>query len=281
VVNVSSAWDLATVQSGTSVPVQWLNHNKTPVDITDQLSAGKLGGLIEARDTFLTNYRGQLDTLAAGLIKAVNSLQSNGIGLTPFASQTGTNAVSDPSTSLASSAAALPFGSNILNGSSQVFVYDSTRALPDSGTVAIDRASMSLANVVTALSAIPGITARIDSTKGILAVSGTGGHIFAFASDTSNVLGTLGLNTLFTGSGARDIAVNALVQQKLDYLATAQPVPNGTYAVGDNSHALAIAALQTTLINLAGTSPTIDDFYHNLVGQIGSDARRAEQGATH
>jgi flagellar hook-associated protein FlgK len=91
VVNVSSAWDLATVQSGTSVPVQWLNHNKTPVDITAQPSAGKLGGLIEVRDTFLTNYRGQLDILAAGLIKAVNSLHSNGIDLTPFTSQTGTN----------------------------------------------------------------------------------------------------------------------------------------------------------------------------------------------
>jgi flagellar hook-associated protein FlgK len=98
VVNVSSACDLATVQSGTSVPVQWLNHNKTPVDITAQPSAGKLGGLIEVRDTFLTNYRGQLDILAAGLIKAVNSLHSNGIDLTPFTSQTGTNAGSDPST---------------------------------------------------------------------------------------------------------------------------------------------------------------------------------------
>ena len=163
-VNVSSAWDLVTVQSGTSAPVQWLNQNKPPVDITDQLSTGKLGGLVEARETFLTNYRGQLDTLATGLIKAVNSLHSNGIGLIPFTSQTGTNAVSYPSTSLASSAAALPFGSNILNGSSQVFVYDSTRALPDSGTVAIDSASMSLAVVVTALLAIPGITARIDST---------------------------------------------------------------------------------------------------------------------
>jgi flagellar hook-associated protein 1 FlgK len=279
-VNGTSSWELAAAQSGTTVRVQWLDSTKTPVDITDQLPQSKLGGFIEARDSLVANYRGKLDTLAAGLINAVNSLHSNGIGLAPFTSLTGTNAVSDPSAPLASSAAGLPFGSNIVNGSFQVFAYDSSGAVSGSGTVTIDPATMSLADVATALSAIPGVSGAIDPTKGILTISGSGGHTFALGADTSNVLAALGLNTFFTGSGAHDIAVNPLVQGDPNHLAAAQLESDGTYAAGDNRNALAISAVQTTSLNLAGASCTIDDFYGALLGQIGADAQQAEQGVT-
>lgn len=279
-VNGTSSWELAAVQSGTMVRVQWLDSSKIHVDITDQHSQGKLGGLIEARDSLLADYRGKLVTLAAGLINAVDGLHSSGIGLAPFTSLTGTQAVNDPSAPLASGAAGLPFGSNIVNGSFQVFVYDSSGTVSGPGTVTIDPATMSLADVVTALSAIPGVAASIDPTKDTLTISGTGGHTFALGTDTSNVLAGLGLNTLLTGSGAHDIAVNPLVQGDPNRLAAAQLESDGTYAAGDNRNALAIAAVQTTPLNFSGASRTIDDFYGTLVGQIGAEAHQTEQGVT-
>src|SRR5690606_425781 len=77
----TSAWQLTTDASGGSVEVQWVDASGTPVNITGQLSQGKLGGFIHARDTFLTDYRNKLDTLAAGLINAVNSVHRSGMGL--------------------------------------------------------------------------------------------------------------------------------------------------------------------------------------------------------
>jgi flagellar hook-associated protein 1 FlgK len=277
-VNGSSVWELTTTVVGGLTQVQWLDQAGTPMDITNQLSQGELGGLIDARDTLLAGYRRQLDTLAAGLIIAVNTLHSTGIGLTPFSSLTSAQAVDDTATPLSSSAAGLPFGNTIVDGSFQVFVYDSTGAVTGSGTVTIDAATTSLADVQSAFSAIPGLTASIDASTGTLSISGASGRTFAFGADTSHVLAALGLNTLFTGSKASDIAVAPLVQSNPDRLAAAQlDDANGAFAAGDNRTAAAIAALQTTALTLDGTSRTLDDYYGMLVGQIGTDAQRAEQ----
>jgi flagellar hook-associated protein 1 FlgK len=141
-----------------------------PTDVTNQLSQGKLGGLIKARDSLLAGYWKQLDTMAAGLITAVNSLHTAGVDL---------------------------------NGADR---------LP-----------------------------------------------------------------LFTGSSAGDITVNATIQQDPNKLAAAQREADYTYAVGDNRNALAIAALQTTPVTLGDTSRTLDEYYGQLIGQVGTDAQRAEQ----
>jgi flagellar hook-associated protein 1 FlgK len=273
----TAVWQLSTAQPNGSVQVQWVDDAGSPVDITMQLSQGKLGGLIRARDTLLADYRSKLDTLAAGLIKAVNGFHSTGIGRTPWPSLTSTQAVSSTTAPLASSAAGLPFGGDIVDGAFQVFVYDSSGAVTGSGTVTIDAATTSLADVQAALSAIPGLSASIDTAAGTLTIAGASGQTVAFGRDTSNVLAALGLNTLFTGSQARDIGVNPLVLSNPDRLATAQVAGDGTFAAGDNRNALAIAAVQRTPL-LDGASRTLDEFYGMLVGQIGTDAQQAEQG---
>ena len=55
------------------------------------VSGGQLGGLIDARDNYVTPARSNtLDSLAAGLISAVNTIHSQGQGLKGFSSVTGT-----------------------------------------------------------------------------------------------------------------------------------------------------------------------------------------------
>jgi flagellar hook-associated protein 1 FlgK len=50
-------------------------------DITSQITSGQLGGTLEARDQEIPAIQGQLDTLAAGLANAVNTVQTGGFDL--------------------------------------------------------------------------------------------------------------------------------------------------------------------------------------------------------
>jgi len=50
-------------------------------DITSQIASGQLGGTLEARDQEIPAIQGQLDTLAAGLANAVNTVQAGGFDL--------------------------------------------------------------------------------------------------------------------------------------------------------------------------------------------------------
>jgi len=66
---------------GTSVPPILLassNPAAAPVDVTQSLTGGTLGGLIQLRDTTLPAYTAQLDNLSA---KLANNLGSNGLQL--------------------------------------------------------------------------------------------------------------------------------------------------------------------------------------------------------
>lgn len=167
----TSVWQLTATPTSSNMQVQWVDSHGTAVDIIGQLSQGKLGGFITARDTLIADYQNRLDTLAAGLISAVNEIHRSGVGL---------NASTD---------------------------------LP-----------------------------------------------------------------LFTGSTASDIALNPTIRQNPDNLAAAVLESDDTYASGDNRNALAIAALQTTPLDLAGTARTLDEYYGMLVGKIGTDTQQAEQG---
>ena len=50
------------------------------VDITSEISAGKVGGLIYARDVLLPGYQASLDTLAHEFVTQVNTLHAAGVG---------------------------------------------------------------------------------------------------------------------------------------------------------------------------------------------------------
>jgi flagellar hook-associated protein 1 FlgK len=50
-------------------------------DITSQITSGQLGGTLQARDQEIPAIQGQVDTLAAGLANAVNTVQAGGFDL--------------------------------------------------------------------------------------------------------------------------------------------------------------------------------------------------------
>jgi flagellar hook-associated protein 1 len=73
-------------------------------DITSQITSGQLGGTLQARDQQIPSIQTQLDTLAAGLANAVNTVQAGGFDLNGNA---GTNLFNPPPVSGVGAAAGL------------------------------------------------------------------------------------------------------------------------------------------------------------------------------
>lgn len=170
-------------------------------------SGGKLAGLKAARDEIVGGFLEQLDDFAATLIFEFNKLYASGQGLIGHQSLTSEFAAGDPAAAL--DQAGLTFSP--VNGSFQVQVKNSLSGLTETTDVRIDLNGLdddtSLNDLVTALDAIAGISASLD-TKGRLQLSAEAPHLaFAFAGDTSGTLAALGLNHYFSGTGAQDIGV--------------------------------------------------------------------------
>ena len=70
----------------------------------------------------------------------------------------------------------------------------------------------SLSDLATQLEAIVGITAGITSAGKLTLSADDPNLTFSFGSDTSGVLGALGLNSFFTGSSAQDIDIDATLR---------------------------------------------------------------------
>jgi len=75
-------WDLSTQSNASGFQdIVWTDNEGNLVDITDNISGGKLNGWLEVRDVIIPDYLSNLDDLANGIIQEVNNLHSNGFGL--------------------------------------------------------------------------------------------------------------------------------------------------------------------------------------------------------
>jgi flagellar hook-associated protein 1 FlgK len=241
-----------------------------PID-TSTLSGGQLAALIQTRDEAIPQYQQELDQLAKSIIVQVNNQYSQGVGLDLFSQTQGTYQVTDPAASMAT---ALPLGDQIVNGSFQINI-DRNGAPQASGTITIDP-SMSLNDVVQRINtnAVLGgyLTASVeDNSLKIVAKSAT--DTFGFAGDDSHALTTLGVNTFFTGDKAYTLGVNAWVLENPNLVAAGQFDASGDHAVGDNSNALALSALENSPVGPNGL--TFSDAYQQLVTNMGLDAQDA------
>jgi len=132
--------------------------------------------------------------------------------------------------------------------------------------------------VRVALNAIPGLSASIAGGK--LTINATApGSTFAFASDTSDTLLSVGLNTFYTGSTAADLALNTTISTDPTKIAAAVADPAGLVHPGDGTNALAIADLRTGLVMASGTQ-TFTDFYGSAVARVGSLKRDSAEAVT-
>jgi flagellar hook-associated protein 1 FlgK len=133
-----------------------------------------------------------------------------------------------------------------------------------------------------------GGTRKIDASvtsNNQLKFTPTAGYQFSFSDDLvqdSGVAAALGFNTFFTGTNAKDIEVNSVLQDK-DFIAAARIDGNtGTYGVGDNRNAIGIAGLQYVSREMAQwsydrgssdeskiTNLTAEGYYQTMIGAMG------------
>jgi flagellar hook-associated protein 1 FlgK len=216
-----------------------------------QTTSGQLGALITAQDQDLGGEVQAVNNFASQLINQVNLVYSQGQGLGGFSSVTSSNAVADPTQALNDPAAGMTFCPQ--NGSFQVNVTDTSTGQTVTSTIQVDldgldpASQTTLNSLAASLNTVAGITACV-TPSGQLQISGaTPDNTVTFANDSSGTLAALGINTYFSGSNATDIAVNSMVSNDPSMLAAAQNLDTG-----DNSNALAVAALNTQSLPALG-----------------------------
>lgn len=205
-------------------------------DITTSISTGKLAGLITLRDQTYQQEQAKLDTFAQTLMSQVNTASNAGTAYPPPSTltSTGTFAVTDPVSAM---------------GTLRVAVTDKSGVVQS--TLDIDMTTVTtVGDVIAQLNTVPGLTASINA-QGKLTLSTAANQGVALADigamvapNGAGVSAYFGLNDLFTGTGASDIALNASIAS------TPSNLPSGSLSKA------ALLPLQQVGIGSADTTAT-------------------------
>lgn len=238
------------------------------------IDTGRLGALLQARDELLPDFIAEIDQVAQSVIREVNRIQSESIGLDAFTSLTGSNAVSN---------ATIPIDQTSLDfppqaGSFNLRVVNAAGEVQNLYGVSFDPAVDSLTDLAARIDAIDGVAGpgggAVSATvtaDNRLEITTNGGLSFTFQGDTSNVVSALGLNNFFSGTNAKDIRLSDFI---LDGNAGLRRIgASSTGAPGDNGGALALAGIQNGLVADNNTT-TIGDSYRRIISQLGVQAQR-------
>lgn len=235
-------------------------------------SSGSVRGLIEARDIHGGGQLERLNTLAAALIREVNTIHSGGKGLSGFATLTGLTYVKDPALPLSTADNGIAFLPRA--GSFFIDVRDQatgsivrTQIHVDLDGIGADSTLNSIASDITTNVANIKATVLPD---GRLELVSDDGYRFTFADDTSGLLAALGINTFFSGTDAGTISVNPLMASSPSFIAAAR-----SDLSGDGSNATAMAALaDAALAGLGGVS--LNSYYNATISQIAVSSSSAQ-----
>jgi len=221
---------------------------------------GRLFGLMMSRDEHAYGRIAAIDELASAIIAETNRVHADGQGLAGFRSVTGSYEVLAPDAALDGAAAGLPYPPR--DGSFFITVSDDLTGTPVAFRIDValgQGGGTTLQSLVADFNTeVDGVTASITSDQRLL-LTADDGFSFTFGhdgqqarTDTSGVLSALGINTLFIGNGARDIAVNPALLDDPRLLAA-----GATFHTGDGLNAGRIADLDSTgIARLGGYSVT-------------------------
>lgn len=220
--------------------------NTTVLD-DSTFEGGSLAGLMDFRDTTLTETQNQLGVLAVSLTQAFNSLQQAGIDLN---GDTGTDffSVDDPS------------------------VYGNTNNTGDAtltATFTDDVSELSASDYTVGYSDTDGYTVtRNDTGASVEATYDSGAGTLAFAGMSVAISGTANDGDSFLVLPTRN-AASSFSTLVSDGSLIAAGTSTGS---SDNTNALAMLDLQTD--NIVGGTSTLSQTYSTLVSNVGSTASK-------
>lgn len=264
-----------TVGNDIEVSVR-VGEDRAPLSV----GSGNIGALLDGRQTSMNGMIERLDSIAGELIFQTNRLHATGTNTEGLATAMATLRFDSAHASLAlndplnATMAAHPFAAR--NGGFYVHVTDQATGKTTTSRIDIDLDGIgddglahfeddtSLEDIRAQLDAVAGISATITS-DGRLRITTEAGLRMSFSDDSSDVLAALGVNTYFTGTTARDIAVRDELKVSPSLLMTGR-LENGTYV--ENGTAIAIAGLRDTTLDALG-GESISSFWSIAVQDLG------------
>jgi len=250
------------------------------------VASGRIGAMLVERTDAIDATLDSLDTVTGQLIARVNQLHATGANASGLTSTRSQAALSAGDRALAlnapsnSSMEGLP--GEVRNGGFLVRVTHAGTGSTEVVRVDVDLDGLdnnlqegtgddtSAEDIVQRLDAIEGVSASFGP-DGRLSIDADAGFEFSFADDTSGVLGALGVNAYFTGSGARDVGV------RQDLLDEPSRLQVGRFEDGElveNGTAMAITALQDTPLDALG-GESLRGAWQNRVQRVGSETEEA------
>lgn len=247
------------------------------------VGGGRLAGLLRSRDQNAPIEA--LDQLAAALIADANRIHADGQGMIGFESVTTSGNVPAADVPLDAEAAGLVPPPQ--SGSFFITVIDGGTGTPVASRIDVNLDGTGGGTTLETLAAdindnVDGVTATITGDNR-MTLTAEEGSTFTFGfdgqdarADTSGVLAALGINTLFTGSNAQDIAINESVAEQPLRLAAAQ-----VFLPGDGTNAGRISALGTAVSRTLGDA-SLSGFFRSIANAVALKvaAVRDEQEAT-
>ena len=243
------------------------------MNITNQISGGSLKAELDVRDKIIKGYRDQLDNLSYGLITETNKLHAVGQGLDRFTSLTSFSGPVNPSYALNTDAGKLPAPVN--EGVFRITVYNSEGLEAQHYDIDIDPNKDSVNSIITKINVggdevSDGKISASLSYNNKLKISVGEGYTFTFSEDTSGFLVAEGFNGFFTGKDASDIAINDMLVEHPNFIATGR-----SGEPGDNTNAIEIAKVAFSKV-FSSPNVSISEFYNNFASEIGSDKYQAD-----
>ena len=235
-----------------------------------KLASGQLGALSRVGDT-LRDTADHVDQLANSLSFELNKIHSSGQGLKGITTAIGTNVVADPTVALNSTNSGLKQPPS--NGSFVVHVKNNATGLSTSTLIKVDLTGAptdtTLDSLITQINAVGGVTAVNNAGRLQISADNAPASEITFSQDSSGVLASLGVNTFFNGTTARDINVADAITNDPTLIAAAS---NGDS--GDNTAAVAISKLESTGVSsLSGA--TMKDSYAGMIDTLAAQTAQA------
>jgi len=260
--------------------------DNTSTPITEDIKGGKLGGWLDLRDEIIPKYRSDLDEMAKSTIWEINSLHSQGVGLTGFTSLTGSYQATDRSVAMGTVDSGFDFYDKITDGSFKLWLYDPTGAVVGEATIPIDADSTTLSGLSATIAglSIAGEDAFNSSIQGEalsleIDPATHAGFTFAFSDDSSNILTALGLNTFFTASNARNMGIHENILSDKNNIAAGKISSNIGHAIASATNSPLTTGFITTSGNPDGYTGTADGLFEIEILAGGNFQWRQDSGA--
>ncbi|MEO5348761.1 MAG: flagellar hook-associated protein FlgK [Magnetococcus sp. YQC-3] len=295
-----------TVETPPGTPPKLTSFQGITMDGRDLLrvQGGKLGGLLEVRDTFINGKNGfltRLEALADELRYQFNSIASTSASQGLYTGQTGVFTLGNDLGIRGMSELPVDPNSPVYAGSP----VDLNRVVDGTIVFAAGTDAGHLTNIanvtVGKTDTISQLVANINSSGVVnatitpdnkLRIQAPNGQVYGVVSDSSNVLAAMGIGGLFGGTGAWDMTVNPALLDDSRRLGVgrlvgqAEDVNNptlitkATFNDGDNQAALAVSRLRNTQFTIAGSKSTLTGNYAATVGLVGSVINQNKESMT-